>query len=168
MQSSSLVQTQICYSDFFKESTVISLKDSCTYALVMAIAGNVITEMKEIFYYNQAIRRKQSKVHQVAFECLIYILYLHVVVLGKLNNMIMIVKTGTQLVGMSNAKSFEVMEWEVTCRGFLLYTRGKSYCKTTFQSGMNLRKGQKQGRDEKTQEEDYPTYTKIHSRCSRV
>ena len=44
--------------------------------------------------------------------------------------------------------------------------RGKSFCKTWFQVGMELKKVQKQGRDERTQE-DCPTSTKIHSR-SRV
>ena len=47
---------------------------------------------------------------------------------------------------------------------FLTDTRGKSFCKTSFLLGMGLRKGQKQGRDERT-EDDYLTAAKIHSRC---
>ena len=43
---------------------------------------------------------------------------------------------------------------------------GKSFCKTWFEVGMELKKVQKQGRDESTQE-DYPTTAKIHIR-SRV
>ena len=33
------------------------------------------------------------------------------------------------------------------------FTREKSFCKTCFQVGMELKKVQKQGRDEKTQED---------------
>ena len=36
---------------------------------------------------------------------------------------------------------------------------GKSFCKTPFQLGMGPKKGQKQGRDERMQE-DYPTSAK--------
>ena len=43
----------------------------------------------------------------------------------------------------------------------------KSFCKTSFQVGMELKKVQKQGRDERTQE-DYPTSAKIHTRCRVV
>ena len=40
---------------------------------------------------------------------------------------------------------------------------GKSFSKTSFQLRIELKKGRKQGRDEKTQE-DYPTSAKIHSK----
>ena len=46
-------------------------------------------------------------------------------------------------------------------------TREKSFCKTWFQVGMELKKVQKQGRDERTQE-DYPTSAQIHTRCRVV
>ena len=49
----------------------------------------------------------------------------------------------------------------------LLITREKSFCKTSFQVGMDLEKVQKQGRDERTQEE-IPYICKIHSRCRVV
>ena len=49
----------------------------------------------------------------------------------------------------------------------LLTTRGNSFCKTSLQVGMDLSKVQKQGRDERTQE-DYPTFVKIHSKCRVV
>ena len=39
--------------------------------------------------------------------------------------------------------------------------------KLDFKLGMELKKVQKQGRDERTQE-DYPTSSKIHSRCRVV
>ena len=39
--------------------------------------------------------------------------------------------------------------------------------KLDFKLGMELKKVQKQGRDERTQE-DYPTSAKIHSRCRVV
>ena len=38
----------------------------------------------------------------------------------------------------------------------IYFRLGKSFCKTSFQLGMGLKKGQKQGRDERTQE-DYPS-----------
>ena len=44
---------------------------------------------------------------------------------------------------------------------------GKSFCKTSFQSRMELKKGQKQGRDEGTQE-DYPTSAVYFCRCQVV
>ena len=52
---------------------------------------------------------------------------------------------------------------------FLLFnmTREKSFCKTSFQLGMGLKKVQKQGRDGRMQE-DYQTSAKIHSRCRVV
>ena len=40
----------------------------------------------------------------------------------------------------------------------------KGFCKTSFQVGMDLKNGQKQGMDERMQEY-YPTCAKIHSRC---
>ena len=42
----------------------------------------------------------------------------------------------------------------------LHYTREYSFCKTSFQLKMDLKKGQKQGRDESTQE-DYMTSAKV-------
>ena len=51
---------------------------------------------------------------------------------------------------------------------FLVYTRGKKvYVKLDFKLGKELKKVQKQGRGERTQE-DYPTSAKIHSRCRVV
>ena len=49
----------------------------------------------------------------------------------------------------------------------ILGTREKSFCKTWFQVGMELKKVQKQGRDERTQEE-YRTSAKISTRCRVV
>ena len=46
-------------------------------------------------------------------------------------------------------------------------TRRKSFCETSFQAGMDLKEVQKEGKDERTQE-DYPTSAKIHSRCRVV
>ena len=44
------------------------------------------------------------------------------------------------------------------------YYQGKSFCRTSFQLRMNLKKGQKQDRNERTQK-DYPTSAKLHSKC---
>ena len=44
---------------------------------------------------------------------------------------------------------------------------GQSFCKTSFQLGIGLKKGQKRGRDEKTQE-DYPTSAVYFRRCRVV
>ena len=52
-------------------------------------------------------------------------------------------------------------------REITIITREKSSCKTWFQVGMELKKVQKQDRDERTQE-DYPTSAKIHTRCRVV
>ena len=49
----------------------------------------------------------------------------------------------------------------------LISLYGKSFSKTCFQVGMELKKVQKQGRDKRTQE-DYPTSAKIQSRCKVV
>ena len=43
----------------------------------------------------------------------------------------------------------------------------KSFCKTWSEVGMEPKKVQRQGRDERTQE-DYPTSAKIHTRCRVV
>ena len=43
----------------------------------------------------------------------------------------------------------------------------KVYVKLDFKLGKELKKVQKQGRDERTQE-DYPTSAKIHTRCRVV
>ena len=40
---------------------------------------------------------------------------------------------------------------------FSLKLRKKRFCETLFQLRMDMRKGQKQGRDKRTQE-DYPTF----------
>ena len=48
----------------------------------------------------------------------------------------------------------------------MLY-KGKSFCKTSFQVGMDLKKVQKQGRDERTQE-DYPKSAVYFCRCRVV
>ena len=50
---------------------------------------------------------------------------------------------------------------------FIIYTREKSFCKTWFQVGMELKKVQKQGRDERMQE-DYLTSAKKNTRCRVV
>ena len=50
---------------------------------------------------------------------------------------------------------------------FLYLLRKKVSVKLDFKLGMELKKVQKQGRDERTQE-DYPTSAKIHTRCRVV
>ena len=49
----------------------------------------------------------------------------------------------------------------------LVFELGKSFSKTSFQLRMYRKKGQKQGRDERTQEE-FRRSAKIHSRCRVV
>ena len=44
----------------------------------------------------------------------------------------------------------------------ILHTKEKSFCKTSFHLGMGLKKGQKQGRDERMQK-DYPTSAKKYT-----
>ena len=46
-------------------------------------------------------------------------------------------------------------------------TREKSFSETSFELRIELKKGQKQGRDE-TMQEDYRTSAKIHIRCQVV
>ena len=48
-----------------------------------------------------------------------------------------------------------------------VYIREKRSSKTSFQLGMGLNNGQKQGRDEKRQEV-YPAAAEIHNRCRIV
>ena len=57
-------------------------------------------------------------------------------------------------------------KWSVFSHATLILGK-KSFCKTYFKLGKELKKVQKQGRDERTQE-DYPTSAKIHTRCRVV
>ena len=58
---------------------------------------------------------------------------------------------------------FALLEENEQCRN----TRGKSFCKTRFEVGMDLQKVQKQGRDGKMQE-DYPTSEQWQKRKTRT
>ena len=59
------------------------------------------------------------------------------------------------------------INFSVGAKAIAYYTRENSFCTTLFQLGMDLKKGEKQGRDERMQE-DYPTSAEIHSRCRVV
>ena len=67
---------------------------------------------------------------------------------------------GCMVSNWGNMQKFQLRQ--ISCS-----TREKSFCKTWFQVGMELKKVKKQGRDERTQE-DYPTSAKIHTRCRVV
>ena len=53
-------------------------------------------------------------------------------------------------------------------KGITRYVREKGFCKTSFQAGRNLKKGQKQGRLEWKQAEDYPATEPWKKRKTRT